>query len=66
MKYNIKKLRETQGLTQDKLGKLVHLPQSRICEIEKGRAGISLEVGVKMASVLGVSPEALLKEKKVS
>jgi len=58
--YNLKEARLAAGFTQKELAAAVDIPQPRICEMEKNRRGISLELGVKLSLVLGVSTYELL------
>lgn len=57
----MKKLRKKKGLTQRQLGMLVDMDQSYISKIEKGYIeGLTVGKLIKLAGILGVSPEKLL------
>ena len=55
---NLRSLRLSRGLTQEQLGKLLHVTNAGICFMEK--KGMSAKVARKCAQVLGVSPLAIL------
>jgi transcriptional regulator with XRE-family HTH domain len=59
---NIKKLRQTKGLSQDRLSKLADVSYNSIIKLETG--GITnptIETLQKIAKALGVSVDILLK-----
>lgn len=59
----LKRLRESQGLTQMELARRSGVPQSTICDIEAGRTkGPTLRVAARLAHALGVPIEKLLRE----
>lgn len=61
----LKRLRESQGLTQMELARRSGVPQSTICDIEAGRTkGPTLRVAVKLAAALGVPAEKLLAQEE--
>lgn len=59
---NIKKCRETRGLTQKALAKQLELSEAYIRDIERGLKTPSLKSFVKIANCLNVSAEELLIE----
>jgi transcriptional regulator with XRE-family HTH domain len=52
-----------EGLTQEKLGRLVGLSRTSITNIEKGRQHIALHQLLDLAEALEVQPEALLPKR---
>lgn len=51
----ISELRLEQGLTQEKLGKMVGLDRTYILSIEHGRRNVGLDNLVKIAAGLGIT-----------
>ena len=58
----LKELRDKMGLTQEQLARQVGVSRKTICAYERGRATPSLRVALRLAQVLGVGLEELLKE----
>ena len=58
---NIRKIRESQKLSQEKLADLSELDRTYIFSIEKGRRNISIKVLFKIAKALNVSILELVK-----
>lgn len=56
----MRKLRETAGMTQEQLGKKVLVTSSMICQIEKGKKGVTRDLLKDIAEVFQVPPEDLL------
>jgi transcriptional regulator with XRE-family HTH domain len=52
-----------EGLTQEKLGRLVGLSRTSITNIEKGRQHVALHQLLDLAEALEVQPEALLPKR---
>ena len=50
----IKRMRLEKNLTQEKLGKLIGKPESRICEWENDLYAIKLSVFMEMATALKI------------
>jgi transcriptional regulator with XRE-family HTH domain len=59
---NIKNIRETKNLSQEKLADLSDLDRTYIFSIEKGRRNISIKVLFKIAKALEVSILELVKD----
>jgi len=60
---NIKRVRQKKNLTQDKLARLADIPYTTITKIETAVIKRpSVQVVVKIARVLGVTVEDLIKE----
>ncbi len=57
---NIRKIREQNGLTQEKLAELARVDYSYLNLIENGRRNPSIKVVTKIARALGMSPKDLL------
>ena len=57
---NIKRLRESAGMTQENFAELVSLGVKHISAIECGAVGISLSTMKRICGVLSVSSDALL------
>lgn len=53
--------RTTEELTLKDFGKLVGLSVANLCDIEKGRKGVSLEKAEQIAKALGVPPALLVR-----
>ena len=58
----IKEAREREGLTQEELAEYVDMSPTHISVIERGKKGLRLENLVRIANVLGVSPDELLQD----
>ena len=61
LSINIKLLRKSQGLAQERLGLEAGLDRTVISKIEREIGNPSLEILVKIASFLGVSVTELLQ-----
>ena len=53
--------RETEELSLKEFGKLLGMSTSNLCDIEKGRKGVSPEKANKIAEVLRVPPPLLIR-----
>jgi transcriptional regulator with XRE-family HTH domain len=53
--------RETEELTLKEFGKLLGISISNLCDIEKGRKGVSPEKADKIAKALDVPPPLLIR-----
>jgi len=58
--FNIRRIREERGLTQEKLAALANLHRAYIGQIERGEKNIGLKNLQKIAKALGVSIKDLL------
>jgi transcriptional regulator with XRE-family HTH domain len=58
--FNIRRVREEQGLTQEKLAELADLHRAYIGQIERGEKNIGLKNLEKIAKALKVSIKDLL------
>ena len=58
---NVRKLREKQNITQEKLAELCNLHRTYIGGIERGERNVSLENIQKVADALGVKIEHLIR-----
>lgn len=56
----LKMLRENMGLTQENLGKKLHVSKVSICKYETGISEPSLDILVKIADIFDVSTDYLL------
>jgi transcriptional regulator with XRE-family HTH domain len=56
----IRILRKNRGLTQERLGEMVQLPQSYIGGVERGEKNISLETLERLINALKISPVEVL------
>lgn len=57
---NLRRLRETQGMTQKELAKQVGVSVSMICQIERGAKSMSLPLGREITDILHCSLDDLL------
>jgi len=57
---NLRQLRETRGLSQERLASLAGIPRPTWATLESGSANPTLSVLVKVAGALGVSIEELI------
>lgn len=57
---NVKQLRETRGLTQQKIAKLADIPRATWAHLESGEGNPTLAVLHRVARALGVSLEELI------
>lgn len=53
--------RTTEEMTLKEFGKLVGLSIANLCDIEKGRKGVSLEKAEQIAKAIGVPPALLVR-----
>ena len=58
--FNIRKIRENKGLSQEKLAGLADLHRAYIGQIERGEKNIGLKNLEKIATALGVETKELL------
>ena len=58
---NLKEYRERKGLTQNELGVLVGVTQGAIAQFENGSSLPNIKTAVRIAEVLGVTCEQLVK-----
>ena len=58
---NLKEYRESKGLTQNELGALVGVTQGAIAQFENGSSLPNIKTAVRIAEVLGVTCEQLVK-----
>ena len=63
--FNIRTIRDAQGLSQEELGELAGLHRAYIGQIERGEKNIGLKNLEKIAKALGVSVKVLLDDKPV-
>src|SRR6187399_2909621 len=63
---NVRKLRETRGLSQQQLAKLSGIPRPTWANIESGSANPTLSVLTRVASTLQVSIEELISAPRAS
>lgn len=57
---NVKRARETAGLTQDTLSEMIGLESKTLSAIERGTVGISVASLRKICDVLKISPSVIL------
>jgi transcriptional regulator with XRE-family HTH domain len=56
----IRDLRETRGLTQVELARLLDLPQSNVSEMERGARGLTVHQAVRLSRALRVTTDEIL------
>ena len=56
----VRNLRQKTGWTQEQLAKATRLMRAYIVAVEGGKQNVSLDVVVRVANALGVTPERLL------
>jgi transcriptional regulator with XRE-family HTH domain len=61
---NLRALRESKGLSQEDLAELANLHRTYIGSVERGERNISIDSMERIASALGTSVLALLRESK--
>ena len=61
---NLKKFREEQGMSQEKIAEKAGLHRTYISDIERRKRSISLSNIQKIAEALGVEPYMLLKKEE--
>ncbi len=59
MKNHVKTLRETEGLSQAKLGEMVKVSRQTINSLENGRYNPSIDLAFKLARIFKTSIEEL-------
>jgi len=59
--FNLRRLRHAKGLSQDDLAYEAEVSRSYLSQLEKGAFYASLKIVGKLAKVLGVEPDELLK-----
>ena len=57
---NLKELRESKGITQGTAAESLGVKQSTVCLWERGARGCSVDVLIKLASVYGVTIQAII------
>jgi len=60
----VRELRERQGLTQVKLAKVLGTSQAALSQVEHGSRGLTVQQVVKLARVLGATPNEILGDGK--
>ncbi len=58
---NVSTLRQSKGISQEKLAELAGLDRTYISSVERGKRNVSLLNIVRIASALGVAPCVLLE-----
>jgi len=58
--FNIRRMREERGLSQEKLGALADLHRAYVGQIERGEKNIGLKNLEKIAKALGLNVKELL------
>ena len=61
-RYNLKKIREHAGYSQNQLGLVVDMSSVHICLMESGRRCPSIEMLDRLSEALKVDPREFLKE----
>jgi len=62
---NLKKIREEQGLSFDKMSKITGVSKSMLCQIEKSESNPSINTLYKISNALKVSLSSLISESKM-
>jgi transcriptional regulator with XRE-family HTH domain len=57
---NLKKIRESKSISQEKLAEFAEMDRTYISGIERGRRNLSLKNIFKLAEALGITPSELL------
>lgn len=60
----VRELRERQGLTQVKLAKALGTSQAALSQVEHGSRGLTVQQVVKLARMLGATPNEILGDGK--
>ena len=60
MYTRIRKAREDQGYTREKLAEKLDVSVSYLAELERGRTGISVKMLIKVCNLLGLSADYVL------
>lgn len=58
----VRRAREAQKLSQDRLAEIAGLSQRYVSELERGKNSPTLTVILQLCQALGISPSALLDE----
>ena len=61
----VRELRGQQGWTQEQLAESSKLTRGFIVAVEGGKQNVSMDVVVRLANALGISPEDLFVDKSV-
>jgi transcriptional regulator with XRE-family HTH domain len=61
LSHNIKKNRQSLGLSQEKLAFLAGIDRTYMSEVERELANPTIEVLLKISNALGIPPHDLLK-----
>ncbi len=62
----IKELRQSKGMTQEELGKVLNVQKSAISKYEKGRVSLTEDILSAVASYFGVSADYVLGSEKAT
>ena len=57
---NLRNLRQTRGISQERLAELAGLHRTYVSSVERGARNISIDNIARLAKALDVSPEKLL------
>lgn len=61
---NIRRIRESLGLTQAYVAEQAGITQAMLCQIERGTKNPSLQVGMDIAALLGCTVDELLRKEE--
>jgi len=64
LEHRVKELRESYGISQEKLAEMLHVSRPTISQIENGERKISVEELIKLSKIFNLSVEGLLNIKK--
>ncbi|HET7921303.1 MAG TPA: helix-turn-helix transcriptional regulator [Gammaproteobacteria bacterium] len=59
---NLRNLRQTRGISQERLAELAGLHRTYVSSVERGARNISIDNIARLARALDVSPDKLLEE----
>ncbi|MBP2033594.1 transcriptional regulator with XRE-family HTH domain [Clostridium algifaecis] len=63
--YNLKKIREDQGLSFDKMSQITGVSKGMLCQIEKAESNPSINTLYKISNTLKISLSSLISQSKM-
>lgn len=62
--HNLRAMRQTRGISQEKLAELAGLHRTYVSSVERGERNISIDNIERLANALSTTPPELVREKE--